>query len=802
MILLLKWIGGSVLKAELLQGFYLGDLLIEPLKRKVTGRGISEHLTPKAAEVLLRLASSPGSLVTREFLLEKVWGEGRGSPEALSHAISEIRHALHDSAGDPSYIQTLPRRGYRLILEPQLLDTYTSSTVIGVGNDSSITNLGLLENLQQRGVLEAGLAYLILGWLLIQVADVVFDQLFLPQWAGTFVTVLVIAGFPIVLALSWFLEFREGRAVVDTGPNSRNPRRRFTRTYLSVVGALFIASILVFSYDRVVGLPIDVTTPAIIVAEEEQLPVEPNSIAVLKFLNIDGSDQTEIFASGFAEEMINRLARLPSMSVASRGDAWSLGPTSSSVDVRRRLRVAYYVEGSVRLIGESLSVNVKLIDSMTGFQVTSRSFDEKIENFNLVQREITNVTVANMRIALPPETQSMLNSMYEEADLDAYILYRRGKEMYDRPQTIVTVSDAIELYRQALAFDPDYAAAHAGLCGAYVELYRLSSSPGDIQLAETACSAALTSNPRLHMVFAALGDLYRRTGRIAEAEVAFDKALAINSNDVQAMTGLSEVYRRLQRLPEAEELLRSAIATQPGNWRAINSLGAFLFIRGRYSEAADEYGKIVFLDPENFQARGDLGSALIMAGEFEMGRQVMEESLKIQPIQRTYSNLGVIYYYLGEFEKSVVTHQNAVDLTPGQALMWLNLADSLHLAGQAEEATIAFQKARDISMNMLSIDSSDSEATIMLAWCQHMLGDSQEALLTVEKGLEIDPGDPYGYYYDALIRYQTGDEEAALRSLKAALERGYPPGLLVAEPYLGDIRSDDRFHAIIVESIE
>ena len=790
------------LKAELLQGFYLGDLLIEPLKRKVTGRGISEHLTPKAAEVLLRLANSPGSLVTREFLLGKVWGEGRGTPEALSHAISEIRHALHDSAGDPKFIQTLPRRGYRLILEPQPLETYTTSTVIGVGNGSSINDLGLLENLQQRGVLEAGLAYLLLGWLLIQIADVVFDQLFLPQWAGTFVTVLVIAGFPIVLALSWFLEFREGRAVVDTGPNSRNPRRRFTRTYLSVVGALLIASILVFSYDRVVGLPIDVTTPAIIVAEEEQLPVEPNSIAVLKFLNIDGSDQTEIFASGFAEEMINRLARLPSMSVASRGDAWSLGPTSSSVDVRRRLRVAYYVEGSVRLIGESLTVNVKLIDSMTGFQVTSRSFDEKIEDFNLVQREITNVTVANMRISLPRETQSMLNSMYEEADLDAYILYRRGKEMYDRPQTIETVSDAIELYRQALAFDPDYAAAHAGLCGAYVELYRLSSSPADIQLAETACSAALTSNPRLHMVFAALGELYRRTGRIAEAEVAFDKALVINSNDVQAMTGLSEVYRRSQRLPEAEELLRSAIDTQPGNWRAINSLGAFLFVMGRYSEAADEYGKIVFLDPENFQARGDLGSALIMAGEFEMGRQVMEESLEIQPIQRTYSNLGVIYYYLGEFEKSVVTHQKAVDLTPGQALMWLNLADSLQLAGHAEEATIAFQKARDISMNMLSIDSSDSEATIMLAWCQHMLGDSQQALLTVEKGLEIDPGDPYGHYYDALIRYQTGDEGAALQSLQAALERGYPPGLLVAEPYLGDIRADERFHAIIVESLE
>jgi len=572
---------------------------------------------------------------------------------------------------------------------------------------------------------------------------------------------------------------------------------------MSIVGALFIASILVLSYDKVIGLPEDVVTvnvPAIPV--EEQLPIEPNSIAVLKFLNIDGSDQTEIFASGFAEEMINRLSRLPAMSVASRGDAWSLGPSSSSNDVRRRLRVAYYVEGSVRLIGENLSVNVKLIDSTTGFQITSKSFDEKLEDFNQVQRDITNVAVANMRIALPSETQSMLNSMYEEADLDSYILYRRGKEMYERPRTIETVSDAIELYRQALTFDPDYAAAHAGLCNAYVELHELSSSVDDIRLAETACSAALMSDPRLHMVFAALGDLYRRTGRIAEAENAYNKALMINTRDVHAMGGLAQVYQRSQRLPEAEDLFRTAIDTQPGNWRSINRLGAFLFTMGRYSEAADEYGKAVYLDPENFQSRSNLGSALTMAGEFEMGRQVFEESLQIQPIQRTYSNLGVIYYYLGEFEKSVATHQKAVELTPGQGLLWLNLADSLHLAGQENEAAVAFRQARDLSLKKLSVDVSDSEATVTLAWAQHMLGESQQALLTVEKGLEIDPGDPYGYYYDALIRYQTGDEEAALQSLQAALERGYPAGLLVAEPYLGDIRGDDRFHAMIVESFK
>ncbi|MDX2410384.1 MAG: tetratricopeptide repeat protein [Woeseiaceae bacterium] len=795
------------MKPELLQGFYLGDILIEPLKRQVTGRGISAQLTPKASEVLLQLASAPSSLVTIQFLLEKVWGEGHGTPEELHQVVDEILIALQDSIDDPQHIQTLPQRGYRLIVAPRLLENNTSSSVIGAKGGSNVSEHHILQDLQQRGVLEAGVAYLIIGWLLIQLADVIFDQLYLPQWAGTFVTVLVIAGFPIALVLSWYLEFRDGRAVIDTGSHTRVPRGRVRRTRLSIIGALVIASIIVFSYDRLVGLP-EETAPTSIAtsdpttSDEDILPVESNSIAVLKFLNVDGGERTEIFASGFAEEMINRLARLPTMSVASRGDAWSLGTSASSDDVRQRLRVAYYVEGSVRLIGESLSVNVRLVDSLTGFQMTSRKFDEKIEDFNQVLQEIINVTVANLRIALPPETQTILNSMYQETDVDAYILYRKGKEIYEQPRTPENLSKAIDLYEQALAFDPVYAAAHAGLCDAYIALYNLSNSSEDIERAESECSTALTSNPRLHMVYAALGELYLRLGRVTDAESAFNKALQINSQDVPATRGLADVYRRSQRFAQAEDLLNAVISAQPGNWRAINSLGTFLFTLGRYSEAADEFRKVVSLDPDNFQARSNLGSALTMAGEFEMGRQVFEESLEIQPLRRTYSNLGVIYYYLGEFEKSVSMLRQAVDMGPGQAVLWLNLADSLHFTGEAEESVAAFRKARDLSSKLLSVDPSDSEAIVTLAWAKHMLGENQEALAIVEKSLAIDPGDPYGYYYDALIRYQSGDEDAALQSLEAALDKGYPPGLLVAEPHLGELRADDRFHVILIASFK
>ena len=360
------------------------------------------------------------------------------------------------------------------------------------------------------------------------------------------------------------------------------------------------------------------------------------------------------------------------------------------------------------------------------------------------------------------------------------------------------MQEAIESYEEALAIDPGYAAAHAGICNAYVSLYKLNRAPSDIERAENACAIALRSNPRLFMVFTALGDLYWETGRADDAESAYQEALAINPEDVQALGGLADVYRRDKRFDEAESLLDLAIQKQPGNWRASNRLGSFLFGLGRYEDAAAAYRQVVALDPDNFQARSNLGSALTMAGDFEQGRRVLEESLEIRPVFRTYSSLGIIYYFLGEFEKSVQTHRKAVELTPDGALAWLNLADSLHFAGPQAESIEAFERARNLASATLAVNPSDIGALFTLAWAQHRTGDTDQGLATLERGLGLEPRDPYGHYYDALIRYESGDDGAALESLRLALENGYSAGMLVAEPYLGELRADERFHALIL----
>jgi TolB-like protein/DNA-binding winged helix-turn-helix (wHTH) protein/Flp pilus assembly protein TadD len=787
--------------AALLQGFYLRDLLVDPVQGQVTGGAVQVHLPPKAMEVLLCLASSPGTLVTREALIDEVWGTGHGSQEALSHAVSEIRHALDDHSDHPEYVQTLPKRGYRLVAEVAPVTAAASTASVHTQSGTTVTRIGLFENLKRRGVLETGLTYLVLGWLLIQIADIVFTRLFLPAWAATFVTVLVIAGFPIAVALSWFLEFRDGRAVLDDLSPVDSRKRRFSRTYLSILGALSIAAVVVFFYDQSIGLPeAEITRTRTSAGEIDLPPVRDNSIAVLKFFNLDGSEQTEAFSKGLADDLITRLSRVPGLLVSARGDSFTLDANSASAKVRERLRVGLYLEGSVQVDGDVMRVIIQLIESESGFHKLSRSFDRPLEDFFAMRDEITEIIVANVRIALPPETQVLAAADFDETNLNAYVLYHKGKEIYDQPKTFGTIAKAVSYYDQALELDPQYAAAHAGLCDAYVSRYLLSKAVDDIERAERACAAALASNPNLQMVHVALGTLYWRTGHPADAEVAYNEALSINSQYARAMTGLANVYQRQKKYTEAEALFRTAIATQPGNWNTIDNLARFLFSMGRYVEAADAYRQLSYMDPTNFDARSGLGSALTMAGDFEAGKQAYEESLDIEKTQTAYSNLGVIYYYLGEYDNSVAMNLKAVQLSPEDAVNWLNLADALHFTGDSDEAMRAFRRTEKLATSNAVIDPTDFDILFTLAWAQQMTAQSEKAQETVARGLELAPNDPYGFYYDALIDVQAGEHENALASLRLALDNGYPANILAVEPYLEDLRGNREFLALIAEN--
>lgn len=265
------------------------------------------------------------------------------------------------------------------------------------------------------------------------------------------------------------------------------------------------------------------------------------------------------------------------------------------------------------------------------------------------------------------------------------------------------------------------------------------------------------------------------------------------------MRGLAAVLEREQQTDEAESLLKKAIALQPGNWQTIKSLGNIYFVNGRYLEAAHAYRQLVFLDNANWVGHGNLGSALMMAGNFTGALDALNDSLNIERHAYYLSNLGIIYYYLGNYDEAVKIQEEAAQEMPDSSSVWLNLGDALHFSSQPDEAEKAYRQAMDIAAELLAVNPSSPENLYIQSWAAAATGDSNQARIIMDRALTVAPNDPYVRYYDGLLKNYTGQRAAAIDALQLAVDMGYPAKMLAADPLLSDLKDHSQFKAIVGE---
>ena len=187
--------------------FRVGPFRVDAVSGEIHGPHGLVRLHPRAMSVLVFLAERPGQLVTRDRLLGSVWADENVTDHALTHAVSEIRHALRDQAQAPAIIQTLPKRGYRLLAPVCPLP----DDVPGRHVKKPASSPGLWEELRRRRVVRVALAYMVFAWLATEVAATVFPILHVPDWAVTFVVVSLALGFPVSVALAWAFDMDGGR---------------------------------------------------------------------------------------------------------------------------------------------------------------------------------------------------------------------------------------------------------------------------------------------------------------------------------------------------------------------------------------------------------------------------------------------------------------------------------------------------------------------------------------------------------------------------------------------------------------
>ena len=807
---------------RLLQGFRLAEFEIRPLSRSILSPdGEDSPLQPRAMEVLLVLAEAQHEVVTHEELGERVWGDRRVSHSQVSRCISEIRHALDDHVEVPRFVQTLRGRGYRLVapirfggLEPEPADSplpADAPKAVAVAEASenpshadiqdAVEPLSMWEELKRRRVVRVGIAYMAVGWAMVEATSTIFPLLGVPDWVVRAITVIVVVGFPVAVITAWVFQVSPEGVVIDMPRRDLSGSGSPRRFEFAVIGALVIA-LGIMGFRLFIAR---IERPWVVSDIAEQGPAPPGamdsgptSIAVLPFLNIGDDAETEYFSDGLAEELTNLFAKVPEMQVASRTASFYYKNRNEPLStIAEKLRARYVLEGSVRKARDSIRIMAQLIDARTGYHLWSNDYDRTVVDIFDIQGDIAREVTSRIGIALSPESELLLAAQPTQ-DIDAYDFYLQGRGYLRRPHNDVILNAAQELFQKAIDVDPRFAEAYAGMCKTLQDRFVLDSAASWFEQAEKVCNRALTLDPNLPEVRIALGDLYRLSGQFDDAELEFRQALELDPGSDAAALGLGRVYRETGRTADAEREFIRAIALQPGYWLNYNGLGRLYYQNGEYAQAAANFQRMIELVPDNHTAYTNLGAALYMLGDYEGATGAWRKNVELSPSKTAYSNLGLAEYYAGNYVAAAEMQRKSIELAPEDPVAHGRLGSVLaELPGREEESRASYEQAITLSEERLRINTNDLQTLIQLSLYLAAVGRQAEADATISEALSAAPEMADAYYFATKVSLFGGDIDAALDHLERAIELGYSRHLAAADPQLRTIRDPARSRGLL-----
>jgi serine/threonine-protein kinase len=405
------------------------------------------------------------------------------------------------------------------------------------------------------------------------------------------------------------------------------------------------------------------------------------SVAVLPFRNLSPDRENEYFSDGMTEELINALAKVPGLRVAARTSSFAFKDKQEDVRaIGERLGVRSVLEGSVRRSGERLRVSAQLVDASAGYQVWSETYDRGASDVFAVQEEIARSIVERLKSKLGLATGEAIVRRGTD-DPEAYNLYLKGRYFWNR-RTLESCRRAITYFEQAIARDPGYAPAYAGLADAYV-----GRAKDEMARAKAAAERAIALDDNLAEGHAAMARaLFYHDWNWAGAEREFRHAIELNPFYPETHHVYSHYLIPAGRIPESLAASRRALDLDPLSvsmvahvgWHLVYSgsfeesmpysraaidmdgsffaarihLGMALEALGRLDEAIEQFRRAGEISSESSESAGSLGHALAIAGRSVEARAVLD-GLEARPAERAASpfDCAVVWAGLGEPDK-------------------------------------------------------------------------------------------------------------------------------------------------------
>ncbi|MGQ0812879.1 MAG: tetratricopeptide repeat protein [Gemmatimonadota bacterium] len=457
----------------------------------------------------------------------------------------------------------------------------------------------MLNRLKDRKLAQWALAYLAGAWLLLQVADVIGGHFGWPPAVMRALITLLGIGFLGALLVAWYHGERGSQRV--SGPEL------LMLTTLFVIAATAVAFVSDDASRETAASPATKASDA---------TAERGSIAVLPFVNMSDDRANEYFSDGVTEELIDALAQIPGLRVAARTSAFSFKGKNVPVDeIAQRLRVATVLEGSVRKAGNRLRITAQLVNATDGYHLWSKTYERELADVFAVQEQIAKAIAAALELELGTARPTLVAQAPE--NVDAYDLYLKGRFFWNK-RTEEGFRRSIEYFEAAVARDPGYARAYAGLADANILMGIYSYVPAREAFpnAKQAAAKALALNPSLgqaHVALAMISMAFDRDWRAAER--AFRRGIELDPRYSTGHTLYGYYLNITGRQEEAIAEARRGVELEPLSLIINAALGWKLHFARRYDEAAAQYHKTLELDPNFPVVHTWLGLTLVQQGK-------------------------------------------------------------------------------------------------------------------------------------------------------------------------------------------
>ncbi|MFK8054201.1 MAG: hypothetical protein AB8F65_14630 [Woeseiaceae bacterium] len=461
--------------------------------------------------------------------------------------------------------------------------------------------MSFFAELARRNVLRVGAAYVVVSWVVAQVAEFAFENFGAPDWVLKSFIVVLLLGLPFALFFAWAFEMTPDGVKREEDVDRSDSATKTTRRKLDLIltGGLLVA-LGYFIWERQAGDIDDAVSPdAVAVAtdslastESAEVDAITKSVAVLPFVNLSSDEDNAWFSDGLTEEILNALARTPDLLVAGRTSSFPYKNSTKGVsEIAKALGVDHILEGSVRRANDQLRVTAQLIRASDGFQLWSQTYDRKPDDVIAIQEDIALEIATALETAMDPEALASMLSAGTDS-VAAYNAYLEGQAI--GANTVSTGNQyqfvqALESYEKAITLDPEFATAYWALADFWY-----------IQLQST-------------NIVSGLMDMDREELRL-RFEDAIEKAIRFERDEISKTKYRTFAAMQERRYPLALRLNTQYLLQRPNDQRAqriqLNllvdqSMNAELLAAIRAFEQRDGYDTIVINESLTFLLTSD-----------------------------------------------------------------------------------------------------------------------------------------------------------------------------------------------------